>query len=563
MDYRKEISKLLLELEIGMEPDEIIKSLETPPNKEMGDFAFPCFRLSKQLKKSPVEIAKDFESKIESPLFSKIVATGPYLNFFVDEIKFNESVLRRIFSEKQNYGSSKIGQGKNIVIDYSSTNIAKPFHIGHIRSTVIGDALKKMYRFFGYNVIAVNYLGDYGTQFGVLLSAFSKWGSKEEINKDPIRELLKLYVRYTKEAEDNPEMMDEARDWFKKLEDGDEFSTNTWKWFKEISLKEFERVYDLLDINFDSYNGEFYHSKFVGDVIAELNEKNLLKDSEGAKVIDMGEDNPPAIMIKNNGSSTYITRDVATALYRKKHYNFDKNIYVVATQQNLHFETLNKILDKMGYDWSKDCIHVPFGMVSLKDGALATRKGNVVFLEDVLNKAIEKTEEIIEERNPNLENKEEVAKEIGIGAVKFQELFNTRIKDYVFDWDQLLNFEGETGPYVQYSHARANSILERFDQEITDDIDYSLLDTSYEIDLIKHLYNLPNTLNQALDRLEPSIITRYVTEIAQLFNSFYNNVNIMNSNEQEKKARLLLVYVTKITIANLLALLGIKAPNKM
>ena len=563
MDYRKEISKLLLELEIGMEPDEIIKSLETPPNKEMGDFAFHCFRLSKQLKKSPVEIAKDFESKIESPLFSKIVATGPYLNFFVDEIKFNESVLRRIFSEKQNYGSSKIGQGKNIVIDYSSTNIAKPFHIGHIRSTVIGDALKKMYRFFGYNVIAVNYLGDYGTQFGVLLSAFSKWGSKEEINKDPIRELLKLYVRYTKEAEDNPEMMDEARDWFKKLEDGDEFSTNTWKWFKEISLKEFERVYDLLDINFDSYNGEFYHSKFVGDVIAELNEKNLLKDSEGAKVIDMGEDNPPAIMIKNNGSSTYITRDVATALYRKKHYNFDKNIYVVATQQNLHFETLNKILDKMGYDWSKDCIHVPFGMVSLKDGALATRKGNVVFLEDVLNKAIEKTEEIIEERNPNLENKEEVAKEIGIGAVKFQELFNTRIKDYVFDWDQLLNFEGETGPYVQYSHARANSILERFDQEITDDIDYSLLDTSYEIDLIKHLYNLPNTLNQALDRLEPSIITRYVTEIAQLFNSFYNNVNIMNSNEQEKKARLLLVYVTKITIANLLALLGIKAPNKM
>lgn len=563
MDYRKEISKLLLELEIGMEPDEIIKSLETPPNKEMGDFAFPCFRLSKQLRKSPVEIAKDFETKIESTLFSKIVATGPYLNFFVDEIKFNESVLRRIFSEKQNYGSSKIGEGKNIVIDYSSTNIAKPFHIGHIRSTVIGDALKKMYRFFGYNVIAVNYLGDYGTQFGVLLSAFSKWGSKEEIDKDPIRELLKLYVRYTKEAEDNPEMMDEARDWFKKLEDGDEFSTNTWQWFKEISLKEFERVYDLLDINFDSYNGEFYHSKFVGDVIAELNEKNLLKDSEGAKVIDMGEDNPPAIMIKNNGSSTYITRDVATALYRKKHYNFDKNIYVVATQQNLHFETLNKILDKMGYDWSKDCIHVPFGMVSLKDGALATRKGNVVFLEDVLNKAIEKTEEIIEERNPNLENKEEVAKEIGIGAVKFQELFNTRIKDYVFDWDQLLNFEGETGPYVQYSHARANSILERFDQEITDDIDYSLLDTSYEIDLIKHLYNLPNTLNQALDRLEPSIITRYVTETAQLFNSFYNNVNIMNSNEQEKKARLLLVYVTKITIANLLALLGIKAPNKM
>ncbi|EHR34646.1 arginine--tRNA ligase [Helcococcus kunzii] len=563
MDYKKEISQILNNLDIGMSVDDIYMSIETPPNKEMGDFAFPCFRLAKQFRKSPAQISVELAEEINSDLFSEIKPVGPYINFFLDKNKFNEILLKKIFDKKEKFGSSDIGNGKNTIIEYSSTNIAKPFHIGHIRSTVIGDSLKRIYKFLGYNVIAINYLGDYGTQFGVLLAAYSKWGDKEQIDRDPIKELLKLYVRYNTEARENPEMMDEARAWFKKLEDKDEFAIETWKWFKEVSLKEFERVYNLLDIEFDSYNGEYYHSQFVNDVLKELEDKNLLVDSEGARVVEIEGDNPPAIITKSDGTSTYIVRDIATAIYRKKKYDFDENIYVVATQQNLHFKNLKEILSKMGYDWAEDCHHVQFGMVSLKDGALATRKGNVVFLEDVLNNAIKKTREIIEKRNPNLEDKDKVAREIGIGAVKFQELFNTRIKDYVFDMDQTLNFEGETGPYVQYAHARANQILEKLDLEITDDIDYSLLSTEQEAELIMSLYKVKDVILSAKEKLEPSIITRHVTEIAQNFNSFYNSVHIMNSKEEEKRARALLVYATKVCISNLLALLGIEAPNKM
>ncbi|MFM1524311.1 MULTISPECIES: arginine--tRNA ligase [Helcococcus] len=563
MDYKKEISEILNSLELCVSLDDIYLSIETPPNKEMGDFAFPCFRLAKTLRKAPTQISVELAEKISSELFSEVRPVGPYINFFVNQSKFNETVLKEVFDKKEMYGSSNIGNGKNIVIDYSSTNIAKPFHIGHIRSTVIGDSIKRIYRFLGYHVDAINYLGDYGTQFGVLLSAYRKWGDKETINSNPIKELLKLYVKYTEEAEAKPELMDEARAWFKKLEDGDEFAVETWTWFKEISLKEFNRVYDLLEISFDSYNGEFYHAQFVDDVIKEMKEKNLLTESEGATVIEMGEDTPPAIVLKRDGSSTYITRDVATARHRKKIYNFDKNIYVVATQQNLHFKTLKDVLAKMGYEWSEDCEHVQFGMVSLKDGTLSTRKGKVVFLEDVLNKAIDKTKEIIEERNPNLENKEVIAREIGIGAVKFQELFNTRIKDYVFDWDQVLNFEGETGPYVQYAHARANQILEKLGLELSENVDFSLLTEPQEVALIKSIYDVPNVILTARDKLEPSVITRHVTEIAQNFNSFYNSIHILNSEDEVKKTRALLVYATKICISNLLDLLGIHAPNKM
>lgn len=563
MDYKKEISEILNSLELGISQDDIYLSIETPPNKEMGDFAFPCFRLAKTLRKAPAQISVELAEKINSELFSEVRSVGPYINFFVNQTKFNETVLKEVFYKKEMYGSSNIGNGKNIVIDYSSTNIAKPFHIGHIRSTVIGDSIKRIYRFLGYHVDAINYLGDYGTQFGVLLSAYRKWGDKETINSNPINELLKLYVKYTEEAEANPDLMDEARAWFKKLEDGDEFAVDTWTWFKEISLKEFNRVYDLLEISFDSYDGEFYHAQFVENVIKEMKEKNLLTESEGATVIEMGENIPPAIVLKRDGSSTYITRDVATALHRKKIYNFDKNIYVVATQQNLHFKTLKDVLAKMGYEWSEDCEHVQFGMVSLKDGTLSTRKGKVVFLEDVLNKAIDKTKEIIEERNPNLENKEVVAREIGIGAVKFQELFNTRIKDYVFDWDQVLNFEGETGPYVQYAHARANQILEKLGLELSKDVDFSLLNEPQEVALMKSIYDVPNVILTARDKLEPSVITRHVTEIAQKFNSFYNSIHILNSEDEVKKSRALLVYATKISISNLLSLLGIHAPNKM
>lgn len=563
MNYKNEIKDILVDLNIGLESEEIYNTIETPPNKEMGDFAFPTFKLAKTLRKAPNIIAQDLVGQIKSDLFTEIKAVGPYINFYLDQDKFNEVVLTEVFKEKDKYGSSDLGKGKTITIDYSSTNIAKPFHIGHIRSTVIGDSLKRILRFLSYDVVAINYLGDYGTQFGVLLSAYKKWGNKEEINADPIKELLKLYVKYTKEAEKNPDLMDEARAWFKKLEDKDEEALKVWSWFKEISLKEFNRVYDLLEIDFDSYDGEYYHSQFVDEVVKELKDKNLLVESEGATVIVMGEEEPPAIILKKDGSSTYITRDIATALYRKKHYDFYKNIYVVATQQNLHFKTLKEILGKMGYEWEKDIDHVQFGMVSLKDGTMSTRKGKVVFLEDVLNKAIDKTEDIIEERNPDLENKDQIAKQIGIGAVKFQELFNTRIKDYVFDWDQVLNFEGETGPYVQYAHARANQILERLGLEIDDQVDFSLLKEKQEIDLIKLIYNTPEVILSAKDKLEPSVITRHVTDLAQAFNSFYNNIHILNSEEDIKKARALLVYAVKINIKNLLNLLGIHAPDKM
>ncbi|WP_297378220.1 arginine--tRNA ligase [uncultured Helcococcus sp.] len=563
MNYKNEIKDILVDLNIGLESEDIYNTIETPPNKEMGDFAFPTFKLAKTLRKAPNIISQDLVGQIKSDLFTEIKAVGPYINFYLDQDKFNEVVLTEVFKEKDKYGSSDLGKGKTITIDYSSTNIAKPFHIGHIRSTVIGDSLKRILRFLSYDVVAINYLGDYGTQFGVLLSAYKKWGNKEEINADPIKELLKLYVKYTEEAEKNPDLMDEARAWFKKLEDKDEEALKVWSWFKEISLKEFNRVYDLLEIDFDSYDGEYYHSQFVDEVVKELEDKNLLVESEGATVIEMGEEEPPAIILKKDGSSTYITRDVATALYRKKHYDFYKNIYVVATQQNLHFRTLKEILGKMGYEWEKDIDHVQFGMVSLKDGTMSTRKGKVVFLEDVLNKAIDKTKDIIEERNPDLENKDQIAKQIGIGAVKFQELFNTRIKDYVFDWDQVLNFEGETGPYVQYAHARANQILERLGLEIDDQVDFSLLKEKQEIDLIKLIYNTPEVILSAKDKLEPSVITRHVTDLAQAFNSFYNNIHILNSEEDIKKARALLVYAVKINIKNLLYLLGIHAPDKM
>nr|WP_276938526.1 arginine--tRNA ligase [Helcococcus sueciensis] len=563
MDYKLEISNLLGGLDIGLSQDEILNLIEVPKNKELGDFSFPTFRLAKTMRKAPNIIAEDLVSKIQSELFSEVKTAGPYINFYLDQTKFNQIVLEKVFEEKYKYGSSKMGEGKLVTIDYSSPNIAKPFHIGHIRSTVIGDSLKRIFRFLGFTVESINYLGDYGTQFGVLISAYLKWGDKEVIDKDPIRELLKLYVRYTKESESDPALKDEARAWFKKLEEKDEFALETWRWFKEISLKEFNRVYDMLGIEFESYNGEYFHAQFIPEIREEIEKSGLLYESEGAQVIDMGEENPPAMIFKSDGSSSYITRDMATARYRKQHYDFYKNIYVVATQQNLHFISLFKILDKMGYDWAKDCVHVSFGMVSVKEGTLSTRRGNVIFLEDVLNKAIEKTEEIIAARNPNLENKDEIAKDVGIGAVKFQELFNQRVKDYVFDWDQLLNFEGETGPYVQYAHARANQILEKIDIEITDDVDFSLLKEPQEIELIKSIYNAPEAIIQAMEKYEPFIITRHVTEIAQKFNSFYNSIHILNSEEEEKKVRALLVYATKVTIHNLLDLLGIKSPNKM
>ncbi|NLY77845.1 MAG: arginine--tRNA ligase [Tissierellia bacterium] len=564
IDFRKEVVDLICSVVADIDAQEVYRLIEIPPSYDLGDYAFPCFKLAKIFRKAPNLIAEELASKMgSSEYFEKIENKGPYLNFFIDKVKLTETVLREIAEKKDKFAAKDIGGGRNIIVEFSSPNIAKPFHIGHIRTTVIGNALYKICNYLGFNAIAINHLGDYGTQFGMLIAAFKKWGDKETIEKDPINELLKLYVKFNAEAEKDEALKDEARYWFKELENKNQEAVQLWQWIRDVSLMEFNRVYDLLGIKFDSYAGESFYSDKMNRVIEELEAKGLLKESEGARIVDLEEyDMPPALIQKSDGSTLYITRDIAAAIYRKEHYDFYKNIYVVASQQNLHFKQLIKIVELMGYDWANDCIHVPFGMVSLEDGTLSTRKGRVVFLEDVLKKAIDSTRKIIEEKNPNLENKEEVAKQVGVGAILFQELFNSRIKDYVFNWERTLSFEGETGPYVQYSHARANSLLEKGNFQLGE-INYSLINAEEEIDLVRLLYNFPQAVLDAYEKLEPSFITRHITEIAKAFNKFYNSCPILSADEDLKRARLSLVYAAKTTIKAGLGLLGIEAPDKM
>lgn len=565
LDFKVKVIDLLQEEIDALSREEISALIEIPPSYDLGDYAFPVFRLSKVFRKAPNIIAEELVGKLgQNEYFEKIENKGPYVNFFINRAKLVETVVEEVRAKADNYGATDVGQGRTVIVEYSSPNIAKPFHIGHIRTTVIGNALYKIYKFLGFNTIAINHLGDYGTQFGMLISAYKKWGDREVIEQDPINELLKLYVRFNKEADEDESLRDEARYWFKELENGNEEAYALWEWIREISLKEFNKVYDMLNIKFDSYAGESFYSDKMPRVIEELKEKDLLKESEGAYIVDLEEyDMPPALIQKSDGSTLYITRDIAAAIYRKEHYDFYKNIYVVASQQNLHFKQWFKVLELMGYEWAKDCIHVPFGMVSLEDGTLSTRKGRVVFLEDVLKKAVAGIMEIMEERNPDLENKEEVAKQVGIGAVVFQELFNQRIKDYVFSWDRVLSFEGETGPYVQYTHARANSLLERGSFNIADDVDYGLLLSEDEINIIRLIYDFPKVVIDAMEKYEPFYITRQVVEIAKAFNKFYNSSQIIVEDEELKKARLMLTYMVKNTIKIGLGLLGIEAPNKM
>ena len=567
----------IFNLDINLSKDEIKELIETPPNPEMGDYSFPCFKLSKELRKAPNIIAQELVNRIniEDSVFFKISNVGPYINFFIKPTEYFSNVISEMILRKYDYGSSKNNLDKTIVIDYSSTNIAKPFHIGHIRSTLIGNVIKNIYKFLGYNTVGVNHLGDYGTQFGKIIAAYKLWGNDDQINADPINQLLKLYVDFNNLCKTDENMLETARNYFNRLENGDEESVKLWNWFKDISLLEFQKVYDKLKVEFDSYRGEAYHSQFINDVVKELEEKNLLTESDGCKIVNLDKYNlPPALILKSNSSSTYITRDIATALTRKKDYNFSKNIYVVATQQKLHFEQLIAVLKEMGYEWANDCIHVSFGMVSVKDdflgtsAKLSTREGNVIFLNDVLEKSVEKTLEIINERNNTLENKEIVAKEVGIGAVIFQELFNTRIKDYSFDWNNVLNFEGETGPYVQYSAARAYSILEKNDfYSKINNIDISKF-SNYEMNvdelaLVKSIYKFEDILLDSAKKYEPSILARYITEVAKLFNKFYNSCPINNQEENIKEFRLVLTYCSRILIEIGLGLLGMDTPKKM
>ena len=572
IDFKKEIAEIIAKNLEGLTEDEIKSMIEIPQDQSMGDYAFPCFRLAKMMRKAPNLIAAELAEKLQGEqLFSEISPVNAYVNMFVSREEMMKSTVSEVLEEKENFGRSDIGGNKKVIVEFSSPNIAKPFHIGHIRSTVIGNSLSKIYDALGYDVFKINHLGDYGTQFGKMICAYRRWGNREDVINSPIKTLLGYYTKFHVEVEEHPELEDEARAIFTKLEQGSKEEVELWQWFREESLKEFQRVYDMLGIEFDSYNGESFYSDKMPRFEKELSDKGLLQESNGAQVVDLEEYKlGTALIKKSDGSSLYITRDIAAAVYRKENYDFYKNIYVVATQQNLHFQQLFKILELMGYDWANQCVHVPFGMVRLEEGTMSTRHGRVVFLEDVLNGAIEKTREIIEEKNPNIENLEEITSQVGIGAVVFNELSNNRIKDYTFKWDQILNFDGETGPYVQYTHARCASLLRKAGEDIVakaqdhKNVDFALLaksDSAYE--LTKLIYAFPGVVEQAGEKYEPSIITRHIIDIAQCFNKFYHDEHIIVDDEVEKISKIALVIATKRVIATGIGLLGMKAPERM
>ena len=569
ISYREKIADILAPQIEGLEKDEIMSMIETPADIKMGDYAFPCFKLAKLLRKAPPVIAKSIAEAIgDDPMFEKVESVNAYVNMFVSKEDFAREVVSEAIEKGDDYGRSSIGGGKKVIVEYSSPNIAKPFHIGHIRSTVIGNSIYKIYDFLGYDTMRINHLGDYGTQFGKMICAYRRWGNKEDVIKEPIKSLLSYYTKFHVEAEKDPALEDEARAIFAKLEKGEPEEVELWQWFRDESLKEFNRVYDMLGITFDSYNGESFYSDKMPRFVQELKDKGLLVEDAGAQIVKLDEyDLPPALITKSDGSTLYITRDIAAAVYRKETYDFYKNIYVVASQQNLHFQQWIKVIELLGYDWAKDCVHVPFGLVSMEEGTMSTRQGRVIFLEDVLNRAVEQTRQIIKEKNVNTENIDETAKEVGIGAVVFNELSNYRIKDYVFSWDKVLNFEGETGPYVQYTHARACSILRNAGDDAVAkaregfDAKYITLESAHR--LMSLIYELPEVIVEAGEKYEPSIVTRHIVDISQAFNKFYHDEHILVDNEDEKIAKIALVLAAKTAIKNGLGLLGMKAPEKM
>ncbi len=565
MDFKQQITDKISHL-TGLEKEAVSAAFEIPPNSEMGDLAFPCFPLAKIMRKAPPIIAKELAEKFpKCDFIEKTEAAGGYLNFFYSKGEFAKESLGEIFDKGDDYGKSDMGEGKTVIVEFSSPNIAKPFHIGHLFSTAVGNSLDKIYSFLGYKTEKINHLGDWGTQFGKLISAYKRWGDPAVIEKDPIKELLKIYVKFHEEAKNQPELEDEAREYFRLLESGDEETTKLWKYFREISLLEFKKVYDMLNITFDSYNGESFYSDKMDEVVEMLRDKNLLVKSEGAMVVDLSEENmPPCMILKSNGTTIYATRDLAAAIYRHRTYNFYKNIYVVGTPQALHFKQIFAVLKKLCGDWADDCVHVGFGLVKFPDKKLSTRDGDVVFLEDVLNESVSKTLGIIKENSPELEDAEKVAEKVGIGAILYTFLKNNREKDIVFSWDSMLDFEGESGPYVQYSYARGRSILRRSNIDPSG-ADYSLLTSDTEYELIKQLSKYGEAVAAAADKNEPFYVNRYVTSVAKLFNKFYNSNPILKDDvpENVKKARLALVSVSTLVIKSALGLLGIETVEKM
>ncbi len=559
MDYKLHIAqKLKIE---GVSSDEIYQALSLPPNSEMGDYALPCFKFAKVLRMSPVVIAEKLAASFETDeTVSNVSSINGYVNFKVNKTSLAAGVIGKILDEGEKYGSSDIGAGKTICIDYSSVNIAKPFHIGHLSTTVIGGSLYKIFKFLGYNVVGINHLGDYGTQFGKLIAAYKHWGDKDEVQKGGIHAINDLYVRFNNEAD--AEMEKEAREYFRLIECGDKEANELFDWFKQLTLDYVKTIYEKLDITFDSYAGERFYTDKMQPVIEELQDKGLLTESEGAKIVDLEKYGmPPCLILRSDGASLYATRDLAAAVYRKKTYDFYKCLYVVAYQQNLHFKQVFKVLELMGKEWAKDLVHVAYGMVSLEDGAMSTRKGKVVWLEDVISKCVEKAYQIINEKNETLENKKEIADIVGVGAVIFGALYNSKIKDIVFSYDKVLSFEGETSVYVQYTCARANSVLIKSGSEWIFPEGYT--PNALESEVIKVLETFPATVSAAADKYEPSYIARYAVDLAQKFNKFYIDCKILTAEGDSKNFRLALTAATLRTLKNALKLLGIGVPEKM
>lgn len=567
----KQIIAEEIEKATNINKEKILENIGVPKDTSNGDYAFPCFILAKELKKSPVAIAEEIKEKISQNLenikeISEVSAVNGFLNFKLNKNQITQEVIDEFDTEKENFGSQKQEKPQNIVIDYSAPNIAKPFHIGHLRSTVIGQALYNIYKYLGYNVTSINHLGDYGTQFGKLIEGYKRWGAEYDIENNPIDELMQIYVRINNLCKEDESVLEECRNNFKKLEDGDPYCVEIWKKFRELSLKEFDKVYDILGVKFDSLNGEAFYADKMPEVIETLKKAGKLEESEGAQVVNLGDDMPPCLIIKSNGSTTYATRDLAAIMYRARTYDFDKAIYVTSYEQILHFKQVFATAKYLGLDekYTNGLVHVPFGMILLKTGKMSTREGKVIKLEDLLNEAIEKSKEIIEKKNPELENKEDVAKKVGVGAIIFNDLSNSRIKDEIFDWDIMLNFNGETGPYVQYTTVRAKSVLEKagYIPNIKE-VNVEKLNDKDSQKIINQLYNFNSILKNVTEKEEPSILARYLVDLAQNFSSFYNNCHIITEDKEMQDARLYITYMVKTVLEKGLNLLGIQVPEKM
>ena len=568
INFKKEIAKIISVI-TNIYVNEIEGYIEIPPDSNMGDYAFPCFRLAKELKKAPPVIASEIKEKIDlnNEVIDSVEVVGGYLNFYINKELLVETTIEEVDSKKDEYGKSDIGNGKNIIVEYSSPNIAKPFHIGHLRNTLIGHSIYNMYKFLGYNVIGINHLGDYGTQFGKMIEGYKLWGEEYNIEENPIEELTRIYVRINDLCKQDEAVLEACRDNFKKLEEGDEYCVEIWNKFKDLSLKEFNRIYDILGVSFDSLNGEAFYSDKMDEIVDLIDKSGKLIESEGAKIVDLEEQKNGICMIKkSNDSTTYATRDLAAILYRTREYDFDKCLYIVAYEQNLHFKQVFEVAKLLGIDekYINGLKHVPYGMVHLKSGKMSTREGNVIKVNDLLGEAVARVEKIIEDKNPNMENKFENAKKIGIGAIAFSNVGTTIIKDQIFDWDTILNFNGETGPYIQYTYVRTQSVLKNVDNiPHVDNIDLNQLNNNEAIKVVKLIYNFQETIIEATNKNEPSILARFLIDLAKAYSNFYNEYKIMSDLEEEKNARVYLTYMVGLTLKIGMNLLGIEMPDKM